>query len=115
MRYVDGVVCAVPTANKQVYLEHAERAAELFKRHGAISVAECWGDDAPEGKTNALHTAVMRKPDETVVFSWIVWPSRSVRNEAWDKIRTDPAMAGQTMPFDGQRMIFGGFDVLLER
>lgn len=115
MRYVDGMLCAVPTANKATYLAHAEKAAEAFKRHGALAVAECWGDDVPEGKVNSLHTAVLREPDETVVFSWIVWPSKAVRDEAWQKVTSDPAFAGQEMPFDGRRMIFGGFDAILER
>ncbi len=115
MHYVDGVVCAVPTANKEAYIEHAEKAAELFKAHGAVSLAECWGDDVPEGKTNSLHTAVLRKPDETVVFSWIIWPSKAVRDAAWDKLMNDPAMSGQEMPYDGGRMIFGGFDMIVER
>ncbi len=113
MNYVDGVVAAVPTANKEAYKAHAESAAKLFKRYGALALVECWGDDVPEGKVNSLHTAVMRKPDETIVFSWIMWPSKQVRDEAWEKIMQDPEMAGQEMPFDGARMIFGGFDVLL--
>jgi uncharacterized protein YbaA (DUF1428 family) len=71
MTYVDGFVAAVPTANKEAYRKHAEAAAVVFKEHGALSLVECWGDDVPEGKINSLHTAVMRKDDETVVFSWI--------------------------------------------
>lgn len=115
MSYVDGVVCAVPTANKQLYLEHAERAADLFQKHGALAITECWGDDVPEGKVNSLRSAVLLEPDETVVFSWIVWPSKAVRDEGWAKLTNDPEMAGQAMPYDGQRMIFGGFEAILER
>lgn len=115
MSYVDGMLCAVPTANKRDYLEHARFAAALFEKHGAVALAECWGDDVPEGQTNSMHTAVMRKPDETVVLSWIVWPSKAVRDEAWEKVRNDPDMIAHAMPFDGQRMIFGGFETLLER
>ncbi|GLQ21270.1 DUF1428 domain-containing protein [Algimonas porphyrae] len=114
MSYIDGVVAAVPTVNKQAYLDHAKAAVTVFKRHGALSMVECWGDDIPEGKINSLHTAVQRKDDETVVFSWIVWPSKTVRDEGWEKIMTDPDMVDNEMPFDGSRMIFGGFDVLLE-
>lgn len=113
MAYMDGVVAAVPTANKAQYKAHAEAAAEVFKKHGALSLTECWGDDVPEGKTNSLHTAVMRKPDETVVMSWIAWPSKAARDAGWAKIMEDPDMP-QEMPFDGARMIWGGFDVLLE-
>ncbi len=115
MRYVDGMLCAVPTANKQAYLEHAKTAAGLFEKHGAVALAECWGNDVPEGRMNSMNSAVMRKPDETVVLSWIVWPSKEVRDEAWEKIRIDTTMNADTMPFDGQRMIFGGFEALLER
>ena len=115
MHYVDAMLCAVPTANKETYLAHAEKAADAFERHGALAVAECWGADVPEGRTNSLHTAVMRRPDETVVFSWIVWPSKAVRDEAWQRITDDPMFSQQQMPFDGQRLIYGGFDAVLER
>lgn len=114
MSYVDGVLCAVPTANRGAYIEHAKAAAGLFRRHGATAVCECWGDDIPEGKINSLHTAVQRKDDETVVLSWIIWPSRTVRDEAWKKLMEDPAMTGMEMPFDGMRLIHGGFEVVLE-
>ena len=114
MTYIDGIVCAVPTAKKAEYKAHAEEAASLFKKYGALSITECWGDDIPEGKTNSLHTAVMRKPEETVVLSWITWPSKSDRDKGWQDIMQCPEMAGQSLPFDGSRMIFGGFDVLLE-
>lgn len=113
MAYVDGFLVAVPTANKEAYLKIAEETAPVFKKYGALSVVECWGDDVPEGKVNSMHTAVMRKPDESVVFSWVVWPSRAVRDEAWPKMMDDPAMAEMTMPFDGQRMIHGGFEPIL--
>lgn len=115
MKYVDGMLCAVPTSHEQAYIEHAEEMAAVFQRHGAIAIAECWGDDIPPGETNSLHTAVMRRPDETVVLSWITWPSKAVRDEAWEEIRNDPEMAGREMPFDGQRMIFGGFQLVVER
>lgn len=115
MSYVDVMLCAVPTGNKQAYLEHAERAAEVFKRHGATAVAECWGEDVPEGERNSMHTAVLREPDETVVASWVVWPSKDARDAGWEKIHTDPVMTTEQMPFDGARMIFGGFDRILDR
>lgn len=114
MAYIDGVLLPVPTDKKEDYRAHAERAAQLFKRHGALSLTECWGDDVPEGKINSMHTAVMREPHETVVLSWIVWPSKAVRDAAWPKLSEDPEMAAGGMPFDGKRMIFGGFEILLE-
>jgi uncharacterized protein YbaA (DUF1428 family) len=115
MTYVDGFVAAVPTANKEAYRKHAENAAVVFKEHGALSLVECWGDDVPEGKINSLHTAVMRKEDETVVFSWTLWPDKATRDAGWQKIMADPRMQPDvnTMPFDGSRMIFGGFEMIV--
>lgn len=111
--YTDGVVCAVPEAEKAAYRAYAERAAALFKEYGALAVLEAWGDDVPEGKINSLHTAVHRKEGETVVMSFIAWPSKDVRDAAWEKIVQDPQMRRMQMPFDGSRMIYGGFEVLL--
>ena len=114
MSYIDGLVAAVPTANKQAYLDHAKSAAQVFKDHGALQVVECWGDDVPEGKLTSFPMAVQRKPDETVIFSWITWPSKAVRNEGMKKFMEDPRMKDMQMPFDGKRMIFGGFDVVFD-
>lgn len=114
--YVDGFLLAVPTANKEAYRQMAEAAAELFKEHGALSLVECWGEDVPEGKLNSFHTAVLREPEETVVFAWIVWPSKAVRDAAMKKnMMEDPRMKAweNKIPFDGKRMIFGGFDVIV--
>lgn len=113
--YVDGFVAAVPTANKEAYRAHAERAAVVFKDHGALSLVECWGDDVPEGKVNSLHTAVLRKEDETVVFSWITWPDKGARDAGMQKVFADPRLAfdQNPMPFDGTRMIFGGFQMIV--
>ena len=88
--YVDGFVCAVPTANRSAYLEHARAAARVFKEHGAQSVVECWGDDVPEGKLTSFPMAVQRQPDETVVFSWVTWPSKAVRDQGMEKAMADP-------------------------
>lgn len=117
MSYVDGFVCAVPTANREKYLKYAEAGAAVFKEHGALSVVECWGDDVPEGKLTSFPLAVKREPDETVVFSWIVWPSREARDAAWKKLMDDPRMKPEhnPMPLDGKRLIYGGFQTLLER
>jgi uncharacterized protein YbaA (DUF1428 family) len=116
MNYIDGFVAAVPTANRAAYRQHAEAAARVFKEHGALKVVECWGDDVPEGKVTSFPLAVQRKPDETVVFSWIVWPSRSVRDAGMAKVMADARMKADVnpMPFDGKRLIYGGFEVLLE-
>ena len=118
MTYVDGFVAAVPTANREAYKEHAEAAAAVFKEHGALKVVECWGDDVPDGKLTSFPMAVKRKDDETVVFSWILWPSRAVRDEGMKKVMADPRLADmmdpKTLPFDARRMIYGGFSRLLE-
>jgi len=112
MNYVDGFIAAVPTAKRADYLKHAEITAAIFKEHGALSIVECWGDDVPEGDTTSFTKAVLRKADETVVFSWIAWPSRNARDEGMKKAMADTRLQNIEMPFDGKRMIFGGFEVM---
>ncbi len=116
MTYVDGFVTAVPTANRIAFRDHARAAAAVFREHGALSVVECWGDDVPDGEITSFPQAVKSRPDETVCFSWILWPSRDVRNEAMPKIMSDPRMdpTSVPMPFDGKRMIYGSFEVLVD-
>jgi uncharacterized protein YbaA (DUF1428 family) len=115
MSYVDGYVIAVPVANKASYRALAETAAVVFKDHGALGVVECWEDDVPEGKLTSFPMAVQRKPNEAVVFSWITWPSKEVRDAGMAAVMKDPRMDydPSQMPFDGKRMIFGGFSVLV--
>jgi uncharacterized protein YbaA (DUF1428 family) len=116
MSYVDGFVVAVPTVNKEIYQQHAKAAAVVFKEYGALKLVECWGDDVPEGKVTSFPMAVKCQEDETVVFSWIIWPSRKVRDEGMKKVMSDPRLSCETnpMPFDGKRMIYGGFDMIVE-
>lgn len=114
MNYVDGFIAAVPTANRDAYLQHAQIAAAVFKEYGALSAVECWGDDVPEGKVTSFPMAVQRKADETVVFSWITWPSRGVRDAGMKKVMDDERLKSISMPFDGKRMIYGGFEVILD-
>lgn len=116
MSYIDGFVVAVPNANRETYRQHAADAAKVFKEYGAEQVMECWGEDVPEGKVTSFPMAVQRKDDETVVFSWIVWPSKEARKAAWDKVMADPRMQPDKspMPFDGKRMIYGGFEPIVE-
>ena len=109
MFYVDGFVVAVPTANKEIYKQFALLAAAVFKDYGALNVVECWGDDVPDGKVTSFPMAVKLEPNETVVFSWITWPSRAARDEGMKKSMEDSRMQSDSMPFDGKRMIFGGF------
>ncbi|MDP3461080.1 MAG: DUF1428 domain-containing protein [Hyphomonas sp.] len=115
MTYVDGFVLAVPDAKKEAYRKMASDGSVIFKKHGALGFVECWGDDVPQGKTNCFNSAVMKKPDETVVFSWIVWPDRAARDAGNAGMMADPDMGMPEggMPFDGMRMIFGGFEHLL--
>jgi len=113
---VDGFVAAVPTANREKYRKHAEAAAVVFKEHGVLRVVECWGDDVPEGKLTSFPMAVRRQDDETVVFSWVVWPSRKVRDEGMKKVMADSRVQPSTnpLPFDGKRLIYGGFEAIVD-
>ena len=115
MSYIDGFVMAVPTANKQKFIDHAVKGDSIFTEFGATRVVECWADDVPEGKVTDFRKAVQAKEDETVVFSWIEWPDKDTRDAAMQKMmsedfsdeRMDPEK--NPMPFDGSRMIYGGF------
>src|SRR5262249_19519214 len=116
MTYVDGFVAAVPTANREKYRKHAEKAAVVFKEYGALKVVECWGDDVPDGEVTSFPMAVKCQKDETVVFSWILWPSRQTRDDGMKKVMADPRVKPDVnpMPFDGKRLIFGGFQMIVE-
>jgi uncharacterized protein YbaA (DUF1428 family) len=115
MTYVDGYVLAVPTANRAAYQKMAEDAAIVFEEYGALKVVECWGDDVPDGKLTSFPMAVKCEENETVVFSWIVWPSREVRDRGNQLVMADPRMQpGNEMPFDGKRLIYGGFEMIVE-
>lgn len=113
MTYVDNFVLAVPTEGRDAYLRHAQQAAAVFHDHGALRVVETWGDDVPTGERTDFHRAVALQSGETVVVGWIEWPSRTVRDAGWKAAMADPRMAS-TMPFDGKRMIYGGFETLLD-
>ena len=115
MSYIDGFVIAVPTANKERFIAHARSGDAVFMEHGATRIFECWGDDVPHGKTTDFHRAVDAREDETVMFSWIEWPDKATRDafsaKMDDLMKTDPRFGPETnpMPFDGARMIYGGF------
>lgn len=116
MPYIDGYIIPVPRANRDAYKRAAEEMAPIFKEHGALKVVETWGDDVPKGKTTDFYLAVKCNEDENVVFSWIVWPDKATRDAGMAKAMADPRMRPGAAPpvFDGKRMIFGGFEVLLE-
>jgi uncharacterized protein YbaA (DUF1428 family) len=109
--YIDGFVAAVPTANKEAYRKHAEKAAQMFKEKGALSVVEGWGDDVPSGEVTSFEMAVKRKDDETVIFSWVTWPDKATRDACYSGM---DASDMSDMPFDGKRMIYGGFTPILQ-
>ena len=116
MGYVDGFVIAAPTAKKQDFIDYAHRVDILFKEYGALRVVECWGDTVPAGKKTDFFRAVEAREDETVIFSWVEWPDKATRDAAMAKMIEDPRMdpKNDTPPFDGSRMIFGGFEKIIE-
>ena len=114
--YVDGFVAPVPADRKEAYLAMAAKMAAAFRRHGASRVVETWGDDVPDGKLTDFKGAVQAEEGESIVFSWIEWPSKEDRDEGWKKVMADPDMQPDpaNMPFDGKRMIYGGFAPLID-
>lgn len=114
MSYIDGFVGAVPIANKQAYIEHVKGAAPLFHEYGIRRIVECWQDDIPAGEVTDYRRAVQAKDDEAIIFSWIEYDSRAKRDQVMEKCMSDPRMHvfSKDMPFDGKRMILGGFEVL---
>jgi uncharacterized protein YbaA (DUF1428 family) len=114
MRYVDGFVIPVRAADRQKYIELARSMAKVFKEFGATRVVECWGDDVPDGKVTDFRRAVKAEEGESVVFSWVEYPSKEVRDAANAKLKTDTRMKDVPMPFDGKRMIFGGFAAFID-
>ena len=120
MTYVDGLVLAVPNANKDKFIEHSNLIDARFLELGAIRVVESWGTDVPDGQVTDFRRAVQANKDESVVFSWIEWPDKPTRDAAFakmmDKDDPDPLMdtTKYPVPFDGKRMIFGGFTPLVD-
>lgn len=116
MTYIDGFVAAVPNTNREAYIKHAAEMAAIMKEFGALKSVDCWGDDVPDGKLTSFPMAVQKEADETVAFSWIVWPSKAARDAGWKKMMEDPRMqpGANPMPFDGKRVIYGGFEVVLD-
>jgi len=117
MPYVDGFVLAVPKANLEAYKEMARLGGEVWMEHGALSYVECVGDDVPHGEVTSFPRAVQAKDDEVVVFSWVTYPDRVTRDAVMAKVMADPRLKSDPakMPFDGKRMIFGGFQSFVER
>lgn len=116
MTYVDGFVIAVPKHNLKAYEEQARRAGEVWKEHGALTYVECVGDDVPYGDVTSFPRAVQAKEDEVVIFSWVTYRSREERDAVMEKVMADPRLKDDmaNMPFDGKRLIYGGFTTLME-
>lgn len=114
MPFLDITVIPVPTANKAAYLAHSRETTPYFREHGATGVTECWGEDVTDGKLTDFKKAVALEDGETVGVGWITWPDRATRDAAWEKLMQDERMTKLDMPFDGKRMIFAGFDLVLE-
>ncbi len=116
MPYVDGFLLAVPKDRLEDYKAMARQAGEVWKEYGALAFVECAADDVPYGELTSFPRAVQAKDDETVIFSWIVYNSRAERDAINAKVMADPRLKGDmaNMPFDGKRMIFGGFEPIVE-
>ena len=115
MSYIQGFLVAVPKANKQAYLASAQGAAPIFQEYGAIRVMETWSEDIADGKVTDFKRAVQAKDDEAIVFSWIEWPDKQTYDAASKKMETDPRWKEMPeMPFDGSRMIWGGFEPIFD-
>ena len=115
MTYVDGFVAPVLTGKRDAYRDMARRAAPIFLEHGALQVVESLSDDVPHGKQTDFYRAVAAEDGELINFSWIVWPSKEARNAGMEKVMADDRMKQlDDMPFDMKRMIFGGFEVILD-
>ena len=115
--YVDGFVLPVPEARREDYLALARKAAGKFDHYGASRVVEAWGDDVPDGKVTDFRRAVKAEDGENVVFSWIEWTDKAARDSAWPKVMEDSDMHPDhaNMPFDGKRMFWGGFEIILDK
>ncbi len=117
MPYIDGFIIACPEANKDKFIAHAGDIDPLFIEYGAARVLECWQENVPKGETTDFFKAVQAQEDEAVLFSWVEWPDKTARDSAMEKMMQDPRMDPQDnpMPFDGKRLIFGGFETVSER
>jgi uncharacterized protein YbaA (DUF1428 family) len=116
MTYIDGYLIPVQNNKKDDYFAMAEKAKDIFLEHGALRVVETWGDNVPRGTVTDFYRAVAAYQDDGVVFSWVEWPDKATRDIGFEKVMNDERMnmEGDSMPFDGKRLIFGGFAVMVD-
>ena len=114
MTYVTGFLTPVKSEDKARYVKSAQASWPLFQKYGALSQVETWGEDVPDGKLTSFPMAVKLEDGEVVVFSWLIWPDKKTADDAWAKMQDDPAMANMDMPFDGKRMMWGGFETIFD-
>ncbi len=112
MAHVTGFLTPVKAQDRTRYMASAKASATLFKAYGALEQVECWGTDVPDGETTSFPLAVKLQPGEVVVLSWLRWPDKATADSAWVKMKADPRFAEMDMPFDGKRMMWGGFEVI---
>jgi len=114
MTYVTGFLTPVKIEDKDRYIASARKAWPLFQKYGALTQVETWGDNVPDGKLTSFPMAVKLETGEAVVFSWLTWPDRASADACWEKMESDPDFEGMDMPFDGKRMMWGGFEAIFE-
>ena len=114
MPYITGFLTPVKVEDKDRYIRSAEFSAALFKEFGCLEHVETWGVDVPDGETTSFPMAVKKQDGEVVVFSWLKWPDKATADAAWQKMMEDPRMKDMDMPFDGKRMMWGGFEVIFQ-
>lgn len=115
MSYVTGFLTPVKVEDKDAYVRSAEQSWPFFQESGATGQTECWGEDVPDGEHTSFPMAVKLEPGEVVVFSWVSWPDKATADAAFAKMQDDPRMQNLDMPFDGKRMMWGGFSPVFER
>ena len=116
MPYIDGFVAAVPSDRKEDFIAFSHKVFPIMKEFGVLKAIDCWGDDVPEGEVTSFPMAVKCEKGETVVFSWQIWPDKATRDVGMAKMREDPRFQSDdmVMPFDGKRLIYGGFDMIVD-
>lgn len=114
MTYITGFLTPVKTENKDRYIESARKAWPAFQKYGALEHVECWGEDVPDGTHTSFPMSVKLEEGEVVVFAWLRWPDRAAADKCWEQMQNDPDFSDMDMPFDGKRMMWGGFAPVFE-